>query len=72
MANLMELWKLWKKVQGKVEFELSVLDTLHDEFALLLEAFPVSVISCVQIYVVFCYVQAGCCKQIIFHSVPVL
>lgn len=45
VTNLMELWKLWKKVQGRVEFELSVLDTLHDEFALLFEAFPVSVIS---------------------------
>lgn len=45
----MESWKLWKKVQGKVEFKLSVLDTLHDEFALLFEASPASVISCVQI-----------------------
>lgn len=42
-----------------MEFELSVLDNIHDEFALLLEAFPVSVVSCVQIYVVFHYVQAG-------------
>lgn len=54
----MELWELWKKVQGRVEFKPSLLDTLQDEFALLFEDFPVSVISCVQIYMVFQYVQA--------------
>lgn len=44
MATLMELWKLWKKAQGRVGFQLSVPDTLHDEFALVFvpEAFPVS------------------------------
>lgn len=40
----MVLWKLWKKVQGRVEFELSVADTLCDEFSLLFvpEDFPCS------------------------------
>lgn len=40
----MVLWKLWKKVQGRVEFELSVADALCDEFALLFvpEDFPCS------------------------------
>lgn len=64
----MELWKLWKKIQGRVEFELLVLSTLYDEFALVFEPFPVSVISCVQIYMMFQDEQAGCCKQIIFHK----
>ena len=46
----------------------SLPDTLHDEFALVFipEAFPVSVISCIQINVVFQYVQTGCCKQNLF------
>lgn len=68
----MELWKLWKKAQGRVEFELSILDALHDEFALVFvpEAFPVSVISCIQINVVLQYVQTGCCEQNLFFLCP--
>lgn len=61
--------ELWKKAQGKVGFfELSAPDTLHDEFALLCvtEAFPVSVIRCIQINVVFQYAQSGSWKQSLF------
>ncbi|PKU44520.1 rna-directed dna polymerase from mobile element jockey-like [Limosa lapponica baueri] len=66
VTTLMELWKQWKKAQGRVEFELSVPDTLHDEFALVFvpEAFPVSLISCIQINVVF--------QLILLRAVPLL
>lgn len=66
MATLMELWK--KVQEGVSLFELSVPDSLHYEFALLFvtEAFPVSVISCIQINAVFQYVRTGNWKQRLF------